>query len=224
MAIFFKNFSFQAGGDTIKNSYFIKILGTYIQCDLKMDKTINKICSELHHKIFNIRTLTPYTNFNTRSKFLNSFVMGKLYYMVPIYSLANKDNLQKLHKVIMTAARAAIENFCFQKSIQYILTKCKWFDIDDLIFSSSLNTLHKILTTKKPPGMVSYFRLNNERKVKNISTKYIPTTEKMKKFYIYKFSKIYNSIDQYIRDKTIKGFKNEIKMCIRAGTINDTMD
>ena len=73
--------------------------------------------------------------------------------------------------------------------------------------------------------MVSYFRLNNnERKVKNISTKYIPTTEKMKKFYIYKFSKLYNSIDQYIKDKTIKGFKNEIKMCIRAGTINDTMD
>ena len=144
--------------------------------------------------------------------------------MVPINSLANNDNLQKLHKVIMTAARAAIGNFCFRKSIQYILTKCKWFDIDDLILSSSLNTLHKILTTKKPPGMVSYFRLNNERKVKNISTKYIPTTEKMKKFYIYKFSKIYNSIDQYIRDKTIKGFKNEIKMCIRAGTINDTMD
>ena len=71
--------------------------------------------------------------------------MGKLYYMVPIYSLANNNNLQKLHKVIMTAARAAIGNFCFRKSIQYILTKGKWFDIHDWILSSTLNTLHRTL-------------------------------------------------------------------------------
>ena len=108
--------------------------------------------------------------------------MGKLYYMVPIYSLANKNNLQKLHKVIMTAARAAIGNFCFRKSIQYILTKCKWFDIQDLILSSSLNTLHKVLTTRKPPGMVSYFRLNNnERKVKKYFYKIYSNNRKNEK-------------------------------------------
>ena len=46
----------------------------------------------------------------------------------------------------------------------------------------------------------------------------------MNNFYIYKYTKIYNSLDQYIRDKTPKGFKNEIKLIIRAGTISDTMD
>ena len=94
---FLKNFTFLAGKDTIKNSNSIKILGTIIQNDLRLDKTINKLTSELHNRIHNIRTLTPYTNFNTRYKFLNAFVIGKLNYMVPIYSTATKDNLNKLH-------------------------------------------------------------------------------------------------------------------------------
>ena len=73
--------------------------------------------------------------------------------------------------------------------------------------------------------MVSYFRTNSkDRKVKSVTTKYIPKSTKMNNFYIYKYTKIYNSLDQYIRDKTPKGFKNEIKLIIRAGTISDTMD
>ena len=70
-------------------------MGTIIQNDLRLDKTINKLTSELHNRIYNIRTLTPYTNFSTRSKFLNAFVIGKLNYMVPIYSTATKENLNK---------------------------------------------------------------------------------------------------------------------------------
>ena len=44
---FFKTFTVQAGKDTIKNSNSIKILGTIIQNDLRLDKTINKLTSEL---------------------------------------------------------------------------------------------------------------------------------------------------------------------------------
>ena len=91
--------------------------------------------------------------------------------MVPIYSTATKDNLNKLHKIIMTAARAAIGDYCFKKSTHYILGKCKWFDINDLIKFSSLNTIHKILYYKKPISLVSLFKSNEkERKVKTVTT------------------------------------------------------
>ena len=36
--------------------------------------------------------------------------------------------------------------------------------------------------------------------------------------------KIYRGLDQYIKDKTYKGFKNEMKLIIRAGTISDSID
>ena len=125
----------------------------------------------------------------------------------------------------MTAARAAIGNFCFKKSIHYILSKCGWFDISDLIKYSSLNIIHKIQTLKKPPSLVSYFRISNKnRKVKSVVTKYIPSSVKMNNFYIYRYFKIYNSLDTYIKNKSIKGFKQEINHMMRAGTIPDTMD
>ena len=46
----------------------------------------------------------------------------------------------------------------------------------------------------------------------------------MSNFYIYKYSKIYNSLDKTLTDKKTKGFKNKLKLMIRAGTLNDTMD
>ena len=94
-----------------------------------------------------------------------------------------------------------------------------------MILYSSLNIIHKTIHNKKPPGLLSYFKINNKaRKVKKVATSYIPLSTKLNNFYIYKYLKIYNSIDQDILKKSVKGFKNEIKLSIRAGTINDSMD
>ena len=123
----------------------IKILGTIIQNDLRLDKEISKLASQLHNRTHNIRKITKFTNFPTRLKFLNGFVMGKINYMLPIYSNTCNTNINKLHKIITTAARAAIGNYCFKKSVGYLLSKCKWFDIGDLITYSSLNIIHKTI-------------------------------------------------------------------------------
>ena len=82
------------------------------------------------------------------------------------------------------------------------------------------------------PGYLYYFRStyeqcrisNRNRKVKSVITKYIPSSVKMNNFYIYRYFKIYNSLDTYIKNKSIKGFKQEINHMMRAGTIPDTMD
>ena len=47
------------------------------------------------------------------------------------------------------------------------------------------DVIHKAINIKETPGLLSYFKVNrNDRKVKNVSTRYIPQTEKMKKFYL----------------------------------------
>ena len=51
MDCFFKNFTVKAGNDMIRNRNNIKIFGTIIQNDLGLDKSVNKICSELHQRI-----------------------------------------------------------------------------------------------------------------------------------------------------------------------------
>ena len=90
---------------------------------------------------------------------------------------------------------------------------------------SSLNIIHKITLNKKPKSMTKYFKnRERERKCDTIVTTYIPISAKMNDFYIYKFTKIYNKIDLEVRSKKLKGFKNEIKLMTRAGTVSDTMD
>ena len=151
--------------------------------------------------------------------------MGKINYLLPIYSIATQENLSKIQKIIMSAARAAIGNYCFRKSTQYILNKCKWFSIGDLLTYSSLSIIHKTITTKKPPGMLSYFNnVDRQRNNKIIATVHNPKSVKFNKFYIYKYINVYNKLDNTVKLKSIKGFKKEIKLYLRAGTISDTMD
>ena len=207
-----KNFKFHAGRDVITPKSSLKILGFILQNDLKTDKDIGKLAGQLHNRMNKIRTITKFTNFQTRLKFLNAFVIGKMNYMLPIYSLSDKTNIQKLHKILTTAGRTAIGSYCFKKSVSYILSKCKWLDIESMIYYSSINIIHKILIQKTPNSIYNLFRNpNNKRSVSEVTPNYIPTTKKYRKFYIYKYIKQYNELDSYIRLKEVKPFKKEMK-------------
>ena len=50
---------------------------------------------------------------------MNAYVVGKVNYMMPLYNIANLHLKNKLHKIIMSAARTAIGNYCFMKSTIY---------------------------------------------------------------------------------------------------------
>jgi len=111
----FKNFNFMADNHKINPLQSLKILGVIIQNNLKIDKEINKITGQLNNRIHTIRQITHYTTFKTRIQFLNAFVIGKLTYMISIYSLSTKTQINKLQKLLNTAARAAIGSYCFKK-------------------------------------------------------------------------------------------------------------
>ena len=120
----FKNFFFNAENFKIKPKKVIKILGAYLRNDLKLDSQVGKLVGQLHNRIYEIRKLTKFTKFKTRLEFLNANVIGKLNYLLPLYSHSTRQLKNKMHKIIMTAARCAIGNYCFKKSVHYVLNKC----------------------------------------------------------------------------------------------------
>ena len=73
-----------------------------------MDGEINKLASSLHNRINNVNKIREFTDFKTRLIFMNSFVIGKLIYMLPLYNNVPQYLTNKLHKILMTAARCAI--------------------------------------------------------------------------------------------------------------------
>ena len=73
--------------------------------------------------------------------------------------------------------------------------------------------------------MLSCFNnVDRQRNNKIIATVHNPKSVKFNKFYIYKYINVYNKLDNTVKLKSIKGFKKEIKLYLRAGTISDTMD
>ena len=63
----------------------------------------------------------------------------------------------KLHKVIMKAARFSIGNYCFKKSTYFILNRCKLTTINNMINISAIKLIHKTLHNESPEVMLDYY-------------------------------------------------------------------
>ena len=224
-SLLLKNFFFMACNDKILPSNSIKILGVYIRSDLKLDTQIGKLCAELHNRIFNLKKLTCYTDFRTRNIFIKSYVMGKLMYAMPLYMSCNVANIEKLHKVIMSAARASIGNYCFKKSINYILNKCGFLTAKNMILLSTLCFYHKLHVRKKPPSILNLFMEPNKReKVRRYRPTYLPNLKQIENGCLYRGSSIFNSIPDEYKLYTAERFKNTIKGYIADRDVFDTCD
>ena len=156
--------------------------------------------------------------------FINSFVIGKLNYMLPIYNIAPNYLKNKLHKIVMKGAHTAIGNYCYKKSTKYILDKCKWLSIDKMITYSSLVFIYNITLNKKPKGVLQIYKTNRFLRHKaDLSLSHIPKNVKYSKFFIQEHTNTYNKIPSEIKSKSKKTFKKELKMWIQNQPI-DTSD
>ena len=219
-----KNFHFFAKDEIVRAQFKIKILGTWIQNDMRMDADINKLLSILHNRINNIRKINKYTDFHSRLNFINGFVMGKMNYMIPMYNKLPDYLHRKLHKITMTAARAAIGNYCYRKSTSYILDKCKWLHIDNLIKFRCISYIYKIQYDKSPKSIVEVYRENRfQRHKSEITINYVPKNTKYTRFFLYDHIGSYNQIPMEIKSKHPKLFKKYLKVWINQRH-KDTMD
>ena len=131
--------------------------------------------------------------------------------------------INKLHKVIMTAARSAIGNYCYRKSNMYILEKCGWLNINKMISSASLKLLNNIIINKEPKAIYDLFKINR-RSVVDINLKYTPKTKYYENFFLCKELKIYNNLPKNLKGLTNSKFKKSIKEYLKATTGTDTRD
>ena len=219
-----KKFSFKAGNETVTKTSKIKISGSWIQDDLKMDAEVNKLSGILHNRINNIRKISKYTDFKSRLSFMNAYVLGKLNYMLPLYNNLPGYLVRKLHKIIMTSARVIIGNYCFKKSNLYILGKVGWMDIRYMIIRRCLCFIHNVLTNKAPKCIMELYRKQRlERHRAEISLINIPKNKKYSKFFINEHTETYNNLPIEIKQKSIATFKKEIKQWIQCQP-SDTFD
>ena len=106
-------------------------------------------------------------------------------YMLPLYNNLPLYLRNKLHKILMKSARSAIGNYCYKKSTSYILNKCKWLNINNMIKYSSLVFIHNIIKNKKPKSILGIYKTNRFLRHKaESSLQNIPKNTKYSKFFL----------------------------------------
>ena len=170
-----------------------------------------------------LKQINKHTNFKIRLGFVNAHIIGKLNYILPLYTQANKLMINKLHKVIMTAARCVIGNYCLRKSTIYILEKCGWLNINKMISNASLKFINNIIISKAPKAIYDLFKINR-RSVVNINLRYIPKSKYHENAFLCKELKNYNNLPKTLKGLTNLKFKKSIKEYLKATTGTDTRD
>ena len=220
-----KNFSFKASSYVIKPSNTMKILGVYLHSDLKLDSQINKLCSNLHNKIYQLKQINKFTTFKTRLCFIKSYVVGKLVYAMPIYMNSSVKNIASLHKVLMTAARAAIGNYCYRKSTVYILKKCGLLNIKKLIIFSSLSFYYNLNKRKLPDSIYNLFQKQNSRAKTDVFRPiYKPKTKGVDNGCLYRGAIQYNSLPDSMKTLTREKYISTLKDYLAERDLWDTGD
>ena len=129
---------------------------------------------------------------------------------MPTYTNLNKNMRDRLHKVLMRAARMTIDSYCYKKSIGYILGCCKWLDIDEMIKLHSLKFINSLVTTNKPGMLCSKIKFNR-RMCANLSFHSFPKTSKWKDTLLYRVVSYYNQLPSDLKYLPSKLFKCKMK-------------
>ena len=205
-----KSITFKAKGHEIKPVPSLKILGSYVSHDLSQEREVSQLLPLLNHRINQFEKLKSFTDFHTRLQFSNSYILGRLQYMMPTYTNLNKNQKDRLHKILMRTARMTLNSYCFKKSIDFILGCCKWVDIDEMIKLSSVKFINNMLVSQKPGTMYSKIKIN-KRSCANLSFYVFPKSTGLKSTLLYRGIHYYNQLPSDLKFLPGKQFKVKIK-------------
>ena len=125
----------------------------------------------------------------------------------------------------MSAARAAIGDYCCRSSIDQIFKKCGWLTAEKMMMQSATSLIHKYITIKIPSSMADkFYNLKTKRRAVKAEHEYKPKTANFKKFYVYLAHKYYYTLPQHFHTLPPKKFKNALKIHLMTHSIKDTMD
>ena len=115
-----KNIQIIASGHKVKQVNKVKILGYTMLNNLHHDKHITKVTSNINHRLFNIKKLTPHTTIKSRNILTKAIVIGKLNYCLPLLCNAKKAQLTNLNTLITKSCRTIMPKMDQRKTIKQV--------------------------------------------------------------------------------------------------------
>ena len=183
-------------------------MGVTLNNQLQVGQHINCILSQCYNRFHAIKSISNYTDIKTRLRFINAHMLSKLYYMLPLLSSANNIQKQKVHKLIMFAARTVLGSYCFKVSCKKIIERVNWLPANQIINWAIIKSIQKIIFNKQPTNLFNYFK-TNRRQCSIIVPKTYPKSKFSRDIYIFKGLEAFNALPNDIKKCNPKIFKKK---------------
>ena len=178
----------------IKPTRQIKILGFVTNSRCRHDALVSKIlteCSNVINKTIKIRGILT---MRSKQMIMESQVLSRVRYISSFLASESEEIKQKIYKLIHRAARFVLGSYCFKTSNDNIMKKVGWDKPCSLVDKASAKFIHRVTSSGKPAFLKSYFRMPRSRAMADISTSFIPKSNKSKRTAVFIGVHNYNRI------------------------------
>ena len=151
-------------------------------------------------------------NLKTRLAFANSHIMGRIRYHAPNLAGETEVNKNKIFRPIKATARFVRGSYCYMESIKSIMKSVGWKLPQETLDQSSAKLIHKVMHTKEPCDIYNLIKVPRSRACADVSLKYAPKSDRLKRSTIYSGIKNYNRIPQDLRNLKPKKLKAKLNL------------
>ena len=197
-----------------------KYLGVYIDSKLKWDVHIDELCKKVGKIISYLRRVSGYVNESCLKLLYNLVIMPHFDYGDVIWHSASKTHLDTLQKLQNRAGRIILKvKSSEHKSINEIHNILNWDRLRDRNTKHTYSLMFKILHDTAPEYLKDKFVYKSNcyflRQGNNLPLPK-PITQKCKRTFVYRGSKLYNELPSNIRQSnSLSIFNKEILNCIK---------
>ena len=197
----------------------VKNVGVWLDCEMKMDKHVNKIVAHCFKLIKDIGRIRNILSVKHTEMLVHAVVTSRLDYCNSLLFNISKSNLKKLQRVQNAAARVVARKGK-RHSISKIFKELHWLKVESRILFKLLLIVYKCVTGQCSKNLKVQYKSHNCRPedylllaMKRVNTKY------GKRTFDYLAPKLWNALPLHVRmEEKIDTFKKQVKTLLFEGT------
>ena len=165
------------------------------------------ILPSLRRQIGSMHLLRDLLPQKSRLQLMNSQIIGKLVYLIPLWGSTTENYVKKAQIVLNRAARY-VTRASRRTRTSELMAQCNWLWIKELILYHSLIHLWKILKCKTPITLYKEFVITDDWMISTAAPRLLMTAGCFK----WKMITVWNALPEFIRmEMKLSVFKKQVK-------------
>lgn len=137
----------------------VRSLGAYLKGNLSMEKMVNECVKSCNYNLLRLKRFQYYLDTDSRRDVVKSYILGKLDYCNILYSVASKNLIQKLDKVVRNSVRF-IYDLKRTESVSFYMRKAHILPVIFRIQYKACLMVYKIMNSCAPDYLNDFITIS----------------------------------------------------------------